>query len=484
MDGKYILDSANKLYRVSVTTSNTSLSGGTNTGTAFTTFSGLIAGSGLTRQNDYLYMKYNKALVNIVVSAQEVSTNAISWEIDWSSKQKTIDSDFNIVAIPYGGITVLADGVKRMSENTNQMLVQSIIKKAAENLVDIQLFPYCPIQAIATGVGANVDLNQISINQAFLDASDSICIVFVQSSNFSFNITQSLTVPAFTSDTAKNYKISNECDLYKLVSPNYNGSFEFSVAKNQGVDYFNVDCTLIPYQPYIHVNPNFKALYGQDWNDSKGLLCGGDFSLPKYTDKWEEYQLNNKNYQQIFDRQLRNLDFTQGQERTLANISAVTGVVQGTTSGAMTGAMVGGGYGAVAGAAIGGTSSVIGGIADIAMMNARQSEQKSMTLDNYRYQLGNIKALPDTINKTTPLTYNNKKWPFLEVYSATDTEKTLLDSYLTYQSMNIKAVGNIAGYMQSDKTFISGDLIRLEELDMCSNEAFEIYNEIKKGVYI
>lgn len=38
--------------------------------------------------------------------------------------------------------------------------------------------------------------------------------------------------------------------------------------------------------------------------------------------------------------------------------------------------------------------------------------------------------------------------------------------------------------MQNDKTFISGDLIRLEELDTCSNEAFEIYNEIKKGVYI
>ena len=33
-----------------------------------------------------------------------------------------------------------------------------------------------------------------------------------------------------------------------------------SVAKNGGVSKVNVDMTLRPYQPYIHINPDFKNL--------------------------------------------------------------------------------------------------------------------------------------------------------------------------------------------------------------------------------
>lgn len=50
--------------------------------------------------------------------------------------------------------------------------------------------------------------------------------------------------------------------------------------------------------------------------------------------------------------------------------------------------------------------------------------------------------------------------------------------------MNVNAVGSISEYKQTTRTFISGDLIRLENTNLASNEVYAIYDEIKKGVYI
>jgi hypothetical protein len=74
-------------------------------------------------------------------------------------------------------------------------------------------------------------------------------------------------------------KVSNECDVYRLTSPNYNGQFEWSLAKGNGTaNIFDIDCTYKPFQPYIHVQPRFTNLYGSDFDDCRGLICGGDFS--------------------------------------------------------------------------------------------------------------------------------------------------------------------------------------------------------------
>ena len=50
--------------------------------------------------------------------------------------------------------------------------------------------------------------------------------------------------------------------------------------------------------------------------------------------------------------------------------------------------------------------------------------------------------------------------------------------------MNVSAIDYMINYIQAEKTFISGSLIRLEELDMQMHEASEIYNEVLKGVFI
>ena len=282
------------------------------------------------------------------------------------------------------------------------------------------------------------------------------------------------------------YKIDNECDKYRLCSPNYNGLFEFSVVKNDGVDYFNVDMTLKPFNPYIHVNPNFKSLYGADYNDVRGLICGGDFSLPIINDAFKEYELRNKNYQLVFDRQIQHMDYEYSRNRQEAIFGATVGSIGAGVGGAVAGGMSTGGnpIGAGFGALLGAASSAVGGAMDVALMKERQAENKDFVIDNFKYQLGNIKALPYSLNKITPLTYNNKIFPFIEYYTCTDKEKSLLKNKLKFNSMNVSAIDYMINYIQAEKTFISGSLIRLEELDMQMHEASEIYNEVLKGVFI
>ena len=499
-NGKYIKDSDNKIYKVNVSISSGTRNGILNAGTARSHAISLLEGTKLDRTHAFSNgtFRYEETVFTISVSTEEVGTSSINWSLDWSTKQPTIDSDFNIIAIPYDDITYydLIGAATKITANNSRLLLDSIIQASGDNLVDLQMIPYCPNQAMINPSPTYPSSPSNSIRTADADSNfydvfetpdhNPINFIFyVNASNYSFNINQALTIPTITGDKAIDYKISNECDIYKIVSPNYNGSFEFSIAKNDGVDYFNVDITLIPYNPYIHINPNFKALYGADWNDSKGLLCGGDFSLPKYSDAWTNYQLQNKNYQQIFDRQVRNIDFNQRQERFLNNVSLGLGALQGGATGATAGVKVGGGWGALIGGVVGTGTSLTGGLADIFMMNERQAENKQLALDNFAYQLGNIKALPDTINKTTPLTFNNKKFPFIEVYSSTDEEKLILQNSIKYRSMKVNAIGTIQDYLQeNERTFISGSLIRLENLGLDSQEAFEIYNELMKGVYI
>ena len=485
-DEKIVKDSDNKLWKVHVNKNPKTRSGTVTSGTAVDYVKSLIEASGLSRNGSWGSRSFSYEIEDTEYTFSyepAEDTNALSWTIDWTNKVTTKDSDYNIVAIPYDKITVYKSGVKTIPGTYSRALLDSIFSQyTGEELVDVQLLPYCPIQSISLSSQNTFDLTVLNSKCYGLDENHSSTIfwLYVEQANFTFNINKAITAQ----DNYLDRKIQNETQLVRLVSPNYQGMFEFSPAKNDGVSYFNVDVTLKPYNPYIHINPNFKGLYGLDFDDARGLICGGDFSIPKWSSAWEEYELRNKNYQLAFDRQVEHLDFTQGQEKTLSAIQMVTGTVQGTTSGAIAGGMVGGGWGALAGGIIGGGSALAGGIADYSMLGSRQIEEKDYMLDQFRYQLGNIKALPNTINKVTPLTYNNKLWPFIEIYDCTDTEKELFRKYLTYRSMTINSVDYLSNYLRSERTFIQAVPIRLENIDLTALELSEIFNEFKKGVYI
>lgn len=275
--------------------------------------------------------------------------------------------------------------------------------------------------------------------------------------------------------TATDIKVANECDKYRLCSPNYNGQFEFNLAKNGDVNYFNVDCSYKPFNPYIHVNPEFGGLYGRDFNDARGLICSGDFSLPQITSAWANYEANNKNYENIFNRQIQNLEISQNNQR-LSDI--VGGISSAATVGMGAGLLAGGPVGAAVG-----IGSAASGVADYFINENNRKEQMSYTKDMYSYNLQNIKAIPYSLTKVSAINSNNKLYPFIEYYTCTDEEKDALINKLKYDGMTIMKIGTINQYLHKDKTFIKGMLIRVD-LHKDSNYINNIYNELMKGVYI
>ena len=285
-------------------------------------------------------------------------------------------------------------------------------------------------------------------------------------------------------DTAISTKVDSECSFERLCSPNYQGNFEFCVAKNGSVNLINVDVTLKPYNPYIHLNPDFGNLYGTDFNDARGLICNGDFSLGQITEAFRSYELQNKNYQAIFDRQIESMDVLHKIDKTEAIVGAITGTLQGGTTGGMVGAMSGIPGGAAAGAMLGTTASLIGGVSDLNNMERRYTEQKDLAIDQHNFQLDNIKALPYSLTKCPALTYNNKIFPFVESYDCTDEEKSALRQYIALRSMNVGVIGTISQYKKESPTFIQGQLIRLDTLHCSTAIANDIYNELKQGVYM
>ena len=417
-----------------------------------------------------------------------------------STHATTDDNECNILAIPIEGFRVQTgpddpdtgeypytdiDGY----DDINIAIARSIAMAYGKDVVyDVQILPYGPFPTAWTHAG-EIDIEQLNTkNYTALTYSTKYAgyLFYLSQSNFTFDICKVINIDNYTEDDSLNVKLSNECDLYRLCSPNYNGLFEFSVAKNNGVTKFNVDMTLRPYNPYIHINPDFKGLYGDDYNDSRGLILGGDFSIPIISDAFVNYELQNKNYQLIFDRQIKHMDKENKLARIEAGFGAVTGAIQGGVGGAVVGAGIGGNTGsAVAGGLTGGIASALGGAMDYTFLKKRQNENKDLAIDMFTYNLGNIKALPYSLTKVNPITYNNKKFPFIEYYSCTNEEKDILLEKIKYNSMTVMSIGYIADYLKEDMQFIKGTLIRfISDEAINDHEIYEIYNELKKGVYI
>lgn len=298
------------------------------------------------------------------------------------------------------------------------------------------------------------------------------------SGNFSFDVNQNIPMKS----TILENKVATETEVYRLCSPNYSGIFEFDPYMNNGVQTFNVDCSYKPFNPYIHINPVFNGLYGSDFNDQRGLIIQGDFSLPQETDAWAQYELNNKNYQQMFDRQIQNLKVNQDIQRKQQVFNAVTGTVMGGAAGAVTGAK-GGVPGIIAGAAVGTAASAVGGALDVNYGDILRSEALDYTQDMYNYNLGNIQALPNGITKTSPLTGNFKYFPFIEMYDCTETEKEALRNKLKYNGMTIMRIGTLNEFY-SPGSYFKGKLIRLETIEDDYHIVNALSGELDKGVFL
>lgn len=466
-----------------------------------------------------LQLKAKRAHIGI----QEIPSKSIQYDLT-GKRLITQDVGYNIFALPYslseGKVRVLVSDnesplptVMNSFTMTNDMAIamaQSMATNLGTYLYDIQLLPYCPI---AEGVSLynykepklNIYTQYLKINWNKVSSTeDALCkyakksevaalenpkegiVLCCPYSNASFDISSDYFMKmAGLATTALERKVSNECDLYRIVSPNYQGAFEFNLSKNgMSVESFHVDCKFKPYSPYIHVAPDFKDLYGTDFNDARGLTCSGDFSLDVVSDAWIQYQINNKNYENVFNRQIEYLDFNRGQERIAQAFSLGAGAVQGTTTGGLAGMMVGGPMGALAGATVGGVSSIAGGLADWAMSEERYRQQRQYNSDMYQFRLGNVQALPYSLSKVSSFNPNSKYVPFIEIYSCSDEEREAFENKIRYNSMSVGAIGFLGDYVQSERTFVKGQLIRYGGLSLDDHEAEELTKEFNMGVYI
>ena len=151
----------------------------------------------------------------------------------------------------------------------------------------------------------------------------------------------------------------------------------------------------------------------------------------------------------------------------------------------MTGGMLGGVPGAIAGGIVGTAGSLAGGIADLNMQSGLHNEALDFARDNFGFQLGNIKALPNTLNKVSSIVANSKLFPFVEYYTCTEEERKAFHDKLTYNGMTIRRIGKIEDFLNTGdiQTYVKGQLIRLEgKYD--THEINEIANEFMKGWYI
>lgn len=453
------------------------------------------------------YAEYNQTSLNISEQTSYSATFNLA-----ISKARTEDV-YRIICIPFPDVgkefqftSVIDDdgeteiGTIRMTREVSLSIANQIMRKGggsgANTLVyDFQLLPYCPVlNSYMWGINPDGDafISMEGDSPAvghYTPVSNIGVVLEVKNPIFTFNITDAQYKIDITDK-----KVQNQLDMWRLCSPNYASVFEFNAAKNNGVQFWNVDCHYKPYQPYIHVNPNFQYLYGsRDFNDTRGLICSGDFSLTSLNDAFTNYTLQNKNYQLAFDRSVENLDINQKYQKVGDVVNAVVGTVGGTTGGAFAGNMVAPGpIGTIVGGLAGGVASAAGGIADVKINERLRKEQRDYMIDQFNYSLENIKAQPSTLTKVTALNNNNKIYPVLEFYTCTPEEKQAFLNKLQYEGMSLSVIGKIGDYLNPiqalplvDYIFVKGTFVRLPStaLNEDYHLAITINSELERGVY-
>lgn len=423
---------------------------------------------------------YPQLSVKLVPIGSDSQSPLITYDFTYT-KAITRDAAYEIIAAPYEDVTFSnVPGITGNFSHSGDVALQwfqNIINKynGSNFAYDLQLLPYCP-----------VDSNDLSAQKVVFckrEGANLALAIQLHTSNFS----QQIRTTRFP--IREDIKLSNELDLYRLVSPNGVGEYEWSPAKNgtniSPNQVFEVDCTLIPFHPYIKVNPYFGLLYGKDFNDYRGLICGGDFSLPILNSEWETYQLNNKYYQAIFDRNIEHQEFNNRYQYLQDIFSAVTGTAQGAASGAAAGGMAGGPYGAIAGAVVGGVTSAVGGTLDVVINQKLRQENIQYQKDQFGYELGTIKARSESLTRTTSFNRNNKYFPYIEYYTCTDQERQALLDKIQYNGMTIGVIGTIPDYLNPDGelTYVQGTIIDID-IRTDANVADRLNQVLRGGIRI
>ncbi len=220
--GSFIVkDSTNALYQVTVTKNINYFVDDTNVTSALSdAMKAAIETTSLTRTGSWgdeaFGIRYNE--VTYTVKADLITTGSVNWELNFSSKQSTVDADYNIIAIPKKDIHVFKDeDLYTVKGEWSQALLESILnstysqggesKPIKPYIYDIQLLPYCPYNKALSYDTDDLmgtiyledyeyapQVKGLQANQSYFntdgDDNNPICMLYVEKAQFDFDITK------------------------------------------------------------------------------------------------------------------------------------------------------------------------------------------------------------------------------------------------------------------------------------------------------
>lgn len=293
-------------------------------------------------------------------------------------------------------------------------------------ILDVQFLPF----SIATTTNENFKINDTPIKAMFLDADDL----------------------EFSTDMADLTNINKECDTIKIVSPSRASQYLFRPYNNDGIMEFKTKITLRPYNTIIYVRPSTKGLLMYDYDDKDCLIISEDFSLTAVTSEWTNYVYNNRNYNDVFERQIQGREFERTWERKIEDAQKKSDEWTSRNISAQKASTYTGNLPII--------SSVAGAIGtafqdqtylqmaqiDRQYNEALYQEGIQISRDLFNLQLENIQSQPLVPSKITTLDAKLLPGVYLEYYSTNPTELQAINDFYRFNGNRIDAYGTFNQY--------------------------------------
>ena len=402
------------------------------------------------------------------------NTNIYTYLTSSSSRNHLVDNPYDMFVIPYSDEMVYEVNSTPYTSNKNMAinLAQAICQASGSSLYDIQIVPYCPFNVPTS---PSIDFSLVNSQPIYLDADDSVIGYYFWASKSSGEITLSETRGELTlSGDSYNYKEITQLRQYFLCSPNKESVYEFNPAMNKGVSEWKISYDYRPFSSYIKVQPKWNYLYSLNTSsyngltDQRGLLYNGNYSITQLNSAWSEYINSNKNYQAIFDTEIKTqLSQNQLQNKAYEETIGIRSYNLNPIKAVM---------------------NVIGMEREIDFMRETQSIDINARRQLFNYQLDNIKSQPNTIRKMTTINTDFRIFPFVEVYDTTPQDKENFDNLIKYNGMTIMVMGFMEQYLQDNtETFFQASVVRFTDFIGVENDytlVSDINNELEMGLYI
>lgn len=352
--------------------------------------------------------------------------------------------------------------------NVSDTTIAQCLTSAMENLgnvddtgriIDVQYLPF----RLATSANANIKINNTNITAQFLDTDDY----------------------SFTTDMDDITNINKETDTIKLVSPSRASQFLFRPYDNDGSMLFETKVTLKPFASVIYIRPSTQGLLMYDYDDKDCLVINEDNSLTAVTSQWTEYVYSNKNYSNIFEREIQGRAFERDWERKVeqAQAKADNDTARNITAQKYT---LRTGNIPIISSLIGAGAAASGG--DKNYLNAAQIDREynealyqqgiDQSRDLFKYQLENIKSQPSIPSKITTIDCKLLDGVYLEYYSTNNTELASINSYYAFNGNRIENYGTFSTYWGP---FVRGKIIRSSHYTQ--PEIDEINRRLDMGIF-